>query len=431
MKYNKSYLVLLLIAFWSVSSAYSQNLEALFLQKDFEQVESVCADKIASQNMNSSDYFWLSLSLEQMNKPQRNLDILLEGTSLYPNDTSLVELLAIAYYEMGNFKEAATLLERFENKNSQTKLARIKEFYGLNNEAIDIYKSLLEADSTSLFLIKKIAKNYYRIDSFPQTIQYLEEATLQYEEDVESLYLLSKAYEKNEEFEKSLEIANRGIEIDSTQTIFLRQAGKASFQMKDYRKASDYFMLCYELNDTSLFVQKLFGISNHRIDANYAAGVLLKSAYEKDSLNFELCYFLGRTLKELRDYEESQYYLNKAYELMQPNPENLIAYHVEMVAIRKHFKQYQEMYREYQALYELSNDPVYVYYLGSTAQYYLKNKSLAFEHYKAFLSLTPEEEESDKASSDSGEMSLSIRKVAEENYELLKKELFFEGELDE
>lgn len=431
MKYNKSYLVLLFIAFWSVSSAYSQNLEALFLQKDFEQVESVCTDKIASQNMNSLDYFWLSLSLEQMNKAQRNLDILLEGTSLYPNDTSLVELLAIAYYEMGNFKEAAPLLERFENKNSQTKLARIKEFYGLNNEAIDIYKSLLEADSTSLFLIKKIAKNYYRIDSFPQTIQYLEKATVQYEADIESLYLLSKAYEQNEEFEKSLEIANRGIEIDSTQTIFLRQAGKASFQMKNYRKASDYFMLCYELNDTSLFVQKLFGISNHRIDANLAAEVLLKSAYKKDSLNFELCYFLGRTLKELRDYEESQYYLNKAYELMQPNPENLIAYHVEMVAIHKHYKQYQEMYREYQTLYELSNDPVYVYYLGSTAQYYLKNKSLAFEHYKAFMSLTPEEEESDEVSSDSGEMSLSIRKVAEENYELLKKELFFEGELDE
>ncbi|MEA1874971.1 MAG: hypothetical protein U9N51_11190 [Bacteroidota bacterium] len=288
---------------------------------------------------------------------------------------------------------------------------------------------MLSGDKNNVFLIKKIAHNYYKIDSFPEVIDYLKHAVRIYKSDVESLYLLSKAYEKSKNYEKSLEVSIVALDIDSTQTNFLRQAGKACFQMKDYQNASDFFMQCYALNDTALFVQKLFGISNHRIDAHLAAEVLLKSAYNKDSTNFELSYFLGRTLKELRKYDESIKYLKKAYELIQPTTDNLIAYHVEMVIIQKQLKQYQKMYKEYQTLYKLSKDPVYVYYMGSTAQYYLKNKELAFNHYENYLKLTPDDE-TQMDLGNTAEINISIRKVAQENYELLKKERFFEGDLE-
>jgi tetratricopeptide (TPR) repeat protein len=413
----------------NLSLLKAQELESLFIQKQYNRIENLTAKKIESGTMHQQDYYWLSLSLEQLERPYENLKILQAGNEQFPKDTSLTELLAFAYYEMGDYKMASPLLAELKSADSQIKLARIKEFYNQTTDALQIYESLLEADEDNLFLIKRIAHNYYKIDSFPKAIHYLDYAIGLYKSDIESLYLLSKAYEKSENYEKSLEIASIALDIDSSQTNFLRQAGKANFQMKDYQKASDFFMQCYALNDTALFVQKLFGISNHQIEANLAAEVLLKSAYRKDSANFEVCYFLGRTLKALRKYHESIEYLQKAYELIQPNTDNLIAYHVEMVIIRKQLKQYQKMYEEYQILYELSKDPVYVYYMGSTAQYYLKNKAMAFRHYETYLKLTPDDVV-EEPQEDADELSLSIRKVAKENYELLKKERFFEGNLE-
>ncbi len=427
--YYKSLLSCFLLFFVFQSfQAKAQNLESLFLQKKYEEIIKISKSKNQANTLQQDEAYWYSLALNQLKLSQQNLTFLEKACLQYPNDTSLKILQAQLYYELGNYKKATPLLKTLAfDKESQLKLARIYEFYGQNTSAINIYQQQLENDKNNLFLTKKIGHNYYKIDSLSQAINYLNLALEIYNEDIESLYLLSKAYEQNKDFDNSANIAIQALNIDSTQTIFLKQAGKSYFQMEDYKQADKYLMKCYKQNDTSLMVQTLFGITNHYLDYNHVAREMLESAYNKDSTNFNVCYFLARVYKALDDYRNSKIFFEKAYELNKANKENLIAYHTGMIHIWKHYEKHHKLYDTFKTLYELTSDPQYIYYMGSTAQFYLKDKPLAYKHYENFLKLVVQKESTEKSKNEKN--AISIKEIAKKNYNALKEELFFEGKL--
>ncbi|MEA1874970.1 MAG: hypothetical protein U9N51_11185 [Bacteroidota bacterium] len=118
MRLSSKHIVIFLLMMVNCSLLSAQELEFLFNQKAYNQIENFCDKKVELGTMNQVDYFWFSLSLEQLEKPYKNLKLLQMGSQQFSTDTTLKELLAFAYYEMGNYKMASPLLAEFNSFES-------------------------------------------------------------------------------------------------------------------------------------------------------------------------------------------------------------------------------------------------------------------------------------------------------------------------
>ena len=154
----------------------------------------------------------------------------------------------------------------------------------------------------------------------------------------------------------------------------------------------------------------------------------LLQAFSLDSNDFETCFFLGRAFLNSRTQETGLLYLNRADSLLRPDPKVRAAVYVEKQSIYAAMKQYDSVLECYQAAYGLNPRAEYLFYIGSTYEYGLKDKRKAIEYYELFLSRLPPPKTVSDQQQGEGQFTVSMRKAAENAAARLREELFFEGE---
>ncbi|MBS3776482.1 MAG: hypothetical protein KGY70_14900 [Bacteroidales bacterium] len=405
--------------------------ELLYLRNQFDTIAERAKINLNSNSTVTQDYYWYGVALKKQGAINKCINILEEGLQSFPDDTTLNKLLADVYFDAGNYTEAVPILRKCpDDRECRIKLARIHEFNNNYVKAIEIFQELYRNDISNILYIRHLGNNYYNLDSISKALFYYKKRLSLNPYDQLIAYKVSRIYRKNKAYQKSIEVCNPILAKDSTNLRFLKQTGYVYHEWKKYNRASNLFSKALALGDSSKFVYKYLGISKLGNHVFHSGRKHLLEAYEKDTNDFETCYFLGRAFLNSPTPGRGLYYLNRADSLLQPDPSVMAALYLEKQSIYSSIDKYKNAVDCYKSAYKYTQKPEYLFYIASIYQHKIKDKSHALDHYRLFLSKLPPEKQTGHETGQK-HIVISLKKVAENNVKDLRKALFFEGKLNQ
>ena len=165
---------------------------------------------------------------------------------------------------------------------------------------IEYYQALLY-DSTSAQILKAIARNLIRLQSYESAINYLKKSEKNNPQDRETLNYLAEAYYNQQDFQNSILYYNRLLTLDpynsSTQNnlIFLYSHLKMEQELLNFYK----HMMSYYPDDTKYAVQ--YALANIRMKNTAEAEKVLQQVVKKDSSDLNVLFVLGNLYEVKKD----------------------------------------------------------------------------------------------------------------------------------
>jgi tetratricopeptide (TPR) repeat protein len=148
----------------------------------------------------------------------------------------------------------------------------------------------------------------------------------------------------------------------------------------------------------------------------------LERALLKDSMDTDSHFFLGASLATTTRKSEAMYHLDKALELMQPDPVAVAKIYSEQGNLKRLEMEYEQAYHLYKLSWEAdTSNPMPLYYMASILDNSMHLSSEALKDYQLFLEQLDKLPESGNKNSQIP----SIREIVEDRIILLKEELFF------
>lgn len=408
------------------SFVFSQeDYEILYIKGEYEKVFQSSMD-LDSPN----DYYWNSLILDKKGNDLKAIEILKDGLNKYANNQMLEKLLIDLLYKTGQYSQAKFLLSEYlDSPEIFLKYINILGFEGEYQMAINYLIEKIKTDSLNIEFISLLSDYYNQIDSLSLSINALEKLITLNPNDQKNLNKLAKFYIRNKDYIKAICICDRVLVNDSINKKFIRIKGIAGFNDDNFDIAANCFKMLLDQGDSGKFVLKHLGVSEFRNNMFKESIEHLIMAYQVDSNDFEINYFLGKAYLNSPTPETGLYYLNRVDSLLQPDPKIISALYYDKQSIYSAIGKYNEALKSYEISYKYNPKPEYIFYIASLYQHKLDNKKKALEYYEHFLTLLPPKPESEHIY-DEKQITVSLRKAAETNIIQLKEELFFKGELN-
>jgi len=416
----------LLAIFFLISSlVFSQeNYELLFIKGDYEKILQ------DSQGLTTpDDYFWNSLVLNRQGEIMKAISVLIDGLNQFPDDKMLEKQLIEYKYKSGQYAQVKHLLPDYlDNPEMFLRYIIILGFDGEYQLAVDHLNEKIQTDSLNTELLSLLGDYYYQMDSLDASIKVLEKLIAINPLDMKNLSKLANFYVKNKEFEKSMQVCDKVLETDTLNKKFNRIKGIAGFNGAEFDIAAVCFNRLIMQGDSGMLVLKLLGISEFKTNKFDNARAHLLMAFQADSTDVEINYYLGKAFLNSPNPEKGLFYFNRVDSLLQPDPQILSSLYYEKQSIYSAIGEYTESVKCYELAYQYNAKPEYIFYIASVYQHKLDNKSKAVEYYERFLSLLPHQPQSESGDNDGTQITVSLGQIARANITALKEELFFRGE---
>jgi tetratricopeptide (TPR) repeat protein len=144
-----------------------------------------------------------------------------------------------------------------------------------------------------------------------------------------------------------------------------------------------------EKGDSSITTLKHLGISEYKNYYYKDSYEHLLLAYKQDTIDHEICYFLGRDCIYNEAPVEALYYLEIADTLIQPNPAVRAAIIVEMASAYTNLNKNEKAIELYAFAYSIKPRADYLFFMASLYQNRLKDNQKALEYYQLFMEELP------------------------------------------
>ena len=408
------------------SAAFSQeNYEILFIKGENEKILQNSRDFVSP-----NDYFWNSLVLDKKGETFKAIEIVRDGLNKYANNQILEKLLIDLLYKTGQYSQTKPLLTKYpDSPDMFLKFMSILGFEGEYQAAVNYLTEKIKTDSLNTEYLSLLGEYYYQIDSLTASIHSLEKLITLNPNDQKNLYKLANLYVKNKDYIRAIEICDMVLMNDSLNKKFIGIKGIACFNNEDFDIAADCFKKLLEQGDSGKFVLKHLGVSEFRSSMFKLSEEHLLMAYQADSNDYEINYFLGKVYLNTTTPEAGLYYLNRVDSLLQPDPKIISTLHYDKQLIYYETGKFDEALKSYEMAYKYNPKPEYIFYIGSLYLYKLDNRKKALEYYERFIAQLPPKPKSEHIIG-KNQITLSLRKVAETKIIELKEELFFKGELN-
>jgi tetratricopeptide (TPR) repeat protein len=232
---------------------------------------------------------------------------------------------------------------------------------------IEYYQALLY-DSTSAQILKAIARNLLRLQSYDSAIQYLEKSEKYNPEDRETLNYLAEAYYNQQNFQKSIFYYNRLLTLDpynnSTQNnlIFLYTHLKMEQELMNFYKK----LMAYYPDDNKYAIQ--YALANIRLKNTSEAQKILQEVVNKDSSDLNTLFVLGN-LYEIEKDTVNALKIYKNILLLDPMNDEVLN---RLYRLYRSTAQWEEMVNFYEVLLQKQENPQLRLMLAET--YYLQEK---------------------------------------------------------
>jgi tetratricopeptide (TPR) repeat protein len=260
-----------------------------------------------------------------------------------------------------------------------------------------------------------------RQDNSAATVYY-KRAFQYYPENQQAAYALANWDIQLNMPQMAVPICEQILAQDSTNIRFRKLMGFASYRSGKPRDAIEQFELASAMGDSTAFTFKYLGISHYMSSDFEGAIPPLEFALTKDSADADTHFFLGASLATTTRKLEAMQHLDKALELMQPDPKAVARIYSEQGNLKRLEMEYEQAYDLYRLSWEAdTTNPMSLYYMASILDNSLHRSSEALVDYQRFL----DELDQLPDASEKNNQIPSIKDIVEDRIIRLREELFF------
>ncbi len=398
----------------------------LYYSGNFKAVIDSASLAIEAGDTAFNTFYLKAMSEVQLGRTEMAIQTLEKALITFPEQPRIKRMLAGQYFDAGDYVKARKLYDVMVQSDtsdvaSLLKLAEIASFMQHYRAADSSLQKILVLDSTNLAALMMAGEILTRQND-ARAVYFYERAYAIYPDNQKVAYALGNWYSQSETPDAAVPVCKRILELDSTSIRFQKLLGFSFYKMGAPDSAVNHFSRATLLGDSSVFTFKFLGISSY-INVDFSRAIeSLQIAAALDSMDAEIHFFLGASLGTSTLKEEAMIHLEKALELMKPDPAVTARIYSEEANIMRLEMKHEKAYELYSLAWKAdTTNPLYIYFMASILDNSMHLSKEALLDYHRFIEeldkLPPEAKKNNQMP--------AIRKIVEDRIELLKEELFF------
>jgi tetratricopeptide (TPR) repeat protein len=415
------------LVLYTHSGALAQDplLEA-YEEGRYDEVIRNASEVISAGDSSLNPYYLKALSQIQLGNNDEAIATLEQALLLFPGEIRFRKLLALQYDDTGNYSKAESLYKAFISQdssdlNSLIKLAEIESFRQNYRGSDRILKQVLKLDSTNLTGLMMEGENLTKLNN-PEAIGFYEKALRLYPGNQQAAYALGNWYIQADTPGKALPVCEQILAVDPVNIKFHKLMGFAFYRSGEPGKAIEPFEKAVALGDSTVFTDKYLGISRYLTMDFPGAIPQLESAVTRDSTDADIRFFLGSSLATTTRKKEAMHHLDRALELMQPDPVAVARIYSEQGNLKRLESEYEQAYELYWLSWEAdTTNPMALYYMASILDNSLHRSREALVDYRRFI----DQLDRMPVTGSQNKQVPTLREIVEDRIIQLKEELFF------
>jgi tetratricopeptide (TPR) repeat protein len=258
---------------------------------------------------------------------------------------------------------------------------------GKFDHAISIYQKFLFRDSTNCVYLDKLGYANLKKGNFDDAITLYNKSLSINQKNLLAIKNLAYLYAITMRSDTALQFLTRGIEIDSTDMDLYLSRANIYYSKKYTKRALDDYLKILASGDTSKQYLKRIGIGYcNNMQPKESIPFLLK-AYKLDSLDYEICSYLGQSYSKIKDIPNSIKYYKKEINILLPVNGQLGYTYYLYAESQKAAGLFKEAIASYLRSQQISNNPNNYMIIANLYDDKLKDRSNAINYYQKYLDI--------------------------------------------
>ena len=392
-------IAILISPFFSTIAHPQESSDTLFskaklLMTEGKYEQSIAIFKILQKNeQGSADLsYYIGLNYQSLSDFPKAVSSFEEALWLNPENLNIMTLLGNNYFSAGQISNADSLLTKaflLDSADSQI-LQSLGKIYKQENKwhkAAHIYERLIEQDSSNSFY-------YEQLGICSLNMKEIDDAIINYQIshrlnplNQNTVITLSQLYINKENYISATRIIDDGLRIYPSSSIMWTKKGEVDLKMSNYKDAITDCIKSINLGDSSAINFRTIGAGYYWIEKYDSAITFLNNAVKIMEKDPSAYFYLGMCYKALKEYDKAIESFSMAVDLQRNDflAESLIQIGATYYA-RKNYHEALEYYHD--ALRENPDKNEIVFYIAAFYDHYYKDKTVAINYYKKFLSHT-------------------------------------------
>ncbi|MHC1706876.1 MAG: tetratricopeptide repeat protein [Bacteroidales bacterium] len=361
------------------------------------------ADEIINKDSTSTEaYILKARSLKELNNYSGALSTLEKVLSLDTADLSVISEMAALHTLTGNNQkafEAFSKLALSDPENEYFILQMANSLYAAEAyyTAKKLYVGLLRKDSLNTWYLRQAGLCYTELKMTDSAMVYLDKTLQINNNDLLALSKLTNLYLNQKEYEAGLKLTESIREQDSTRKEINKLSGYFFYLLKQYEPSMQRFLQYLSQCQPGVpekFGHKYMGLCLYKTENFQKAAEYFTEAYQADTTDAEVCFYLGVSYCRSMYSSEGIKYLNKTLNLILPSPEYLSKIYSEIGDAYNNqgdpLNALEYISKSWQAD---TTDPDWLFKLAYQYDYYLDDIKTALAYYQQHISLSSGKEE--------------------------------------
>ncbi len=422
-------LFLLLLAFVCgvINAQNLTSVDSLLIEGDYIKAavigEQLCSDFPDNVNLN----FKTGVAFKNLNQYKKARSYIEKASFLDSTNLRIANYYADILYMSGNQRMSISkykyiLKNDSNNIQALTRLGSIYSKSGKYKNAKDIYIKLTNLSFNNPFYYRQAAFCCYKLKEKEKAIDLYQTAYKIDSTDLKTIKQYAKFCIRKKMFDKSLQILEQGIKTDSLISDFHKYKAVTLFLIGHNFRAIPEFLKVIELGDSTHEITRYTGMSYYKAFKYKEAERFLIPVYKKDTADIETVNTIGNIYYQLKKYDKSINFLNKALDLLEPDKK--LMYSIYNIIAMSYFSQnkYYAAIKTFKKKFEYYNNKTHLDYYNLAIMYdKSKNSKQALANYNKFLgvySMVSRDYLEDK-----------MYNYAKTRIDKIKEKLHFEGKL--
>jgi tetratricopeptide (TPR) repeat protein len=297
-----------------------------------------------------------------------------KANALNPGNKTLLLILAKTYTTIGALHKAIKVYNQVLNLDTNNVAARINlSALYLKTEkfkdAYDLFYRLHHCDTLNSEYVRQMGYCKYRQGKIKEAFALYKKSYQLNSENLKTIYWLADVYIVSKQYDSTINMVSRALKVYPENGKLYAKRGNAYFKKNhhylsaaDYEKAIEFGYINYQL-------QKKFGKSLFVTKKYDKARVTLEQLIKIDTVDYQICMYLGGIYEALEDYQKSLLFYEHAIELLKPDPMTMSAiyrgmgktyhdmgqYHNEISVIKKRYNYQKQVYPSAEYLLEIAS----------------------------------------------------------------------------
>lgn len=426
-------LFLLFITLFIAIQSFTQNkideINILIIHNKYSEALAL-SDEIYAEYATNADFFYQrAILLKLLYNYRQAINAINKAIDLNPENTEYLTELGFILFRAEKIYEAQRIFEQViqvDPYNFKCGIA-LSNLY-MNDKKIEnaekVLLKLYEKDSLNAYITRNIGICKY-LQGDTLTFNWLKKANELDSTDIKTYRYLFTAYTVKEDFDKAFGIINRAQSIDpQNELLYVMEADLHVIRNHNFR-AIPVYLKAYEIDPEDEELPRKIGLCYYKVKNYELAKHYLRLA-DQESMNLDVYKHLGYIYKMNNVPDSSNYYFNKALELLRADNNTIFDIYIDVAENYYALGKYQHAIGWYERALNL--EITGIWWMS------LKNKAL-IDIASVYADKLNDKEKAieyfNKVKDDSSFFvnEQDYYKYAQQQITKLKEDLFFEGKL--